>query len=268
MGGGLCRCHCRNVWHLRMAIGRSILLTAPRPIRPIDGNALLEAINAEAALHHIRRGLYPYMAVGTVQRVINNAPTLLPTQPEPVADGDAISREALLKQFNLGTLRRGKWEGSADVIEAIRNAPALPSAQPEAADVVTVEDVVEGIRFEDKPGFLYEIGEVLDHKITTIYGTRPTDSANADWKRDENDKLAMHIDMAVAMLNVAESISWPEGHRRNPKPKDPTLLEELLQAYEELHVAMAVATGGIPLATPLIRKVKAAIERERKDAGE
>lgn len=42
----------------------------------------------------------------------------------------------------------------------------------------------------------------------------------------------------------------------------------LLQAYEELHVAMAVATGGIPLATPLIRKVKAAIERERKDAGE
>ena len=203
-------------------------------VRLIDGNALLEEIQTAQENHAI-------FTWGELAQVIRYAMNTLPPQPEPVADGDAISRSAVIdiaKRFGYVTI--------PEMIKAISDLPSIPCAQPEAADVVTAEDVVEGMEWFDGTS---------SYKIDKVH----------PWGSVDLDEWVLNIKAVAAMLNVAESIGWPEGHRRNPKPKQPTLLEELLQAYEGLHSAMAVATGGMPLTNPLIRKVKAAIERERKE---
>ena len=132
-------------------------------------------------------------------------------------------------------------------------------------DVVTVDDVRDGVVFMDEHGSTYQVAGAGEFMY--VYGTRPTDSFGTDIERDPSDRLCLPRMLVAAMLNAAESIEWPKGHRL-AKKEEPDLLAELLQAYEEIHSAMAKSVGGYPLTTPLIRKVKAALSQPESEGGE
>lgn len=242
-------------------------------VRPIDGNALLGNIKAAAALHHIRRGLSAYMVVETVERLCRNAPTLksreeqaldrgieswakatgntIPPQPEAVAVGDAISRSRLL-------LLSGSASTLAALKAMIEREPALPSipATP-ALDVVTVEDVVVGIEWMDR-----EKSE--RHRIVRSAGDW-ADVAYGGFLAGDGEHTFSKKAVA-AMLSVAESISWPDGHPRNQTPKEPTFLEAAKSILEDL----ADDANPVWVTVEQEKALRNAIEseRERKEVAE
>lgn len=176
-------------------------MTAPRPIRPIDGNALLDEL-----MKVIGDVLSPgeRSMANTVIRWIKAAPTL--PQPEPVAgaaDGDAVSREAVIdiaKRFGYVTI--------PEMIKAIGDLPSIPATP--ALDVVTVEDVVVGIEWMDR-----EKSE--RHRIVRSAGDW-ADVAYGGFLAGDGEHTFSKKAVA-AMLNVAETIGWPDSHRRSPKHK-------------------------------------------------
>lgn len=205
-------------------------------VRPIDANALLDHLASTLDASYFGT---PHLRwkCREVEEAIRNAKTITHE-----VDGDAISREAVLALFP----ERAMCSVSEDMMRIrVGNLPALPVAPAE----VTAEDVCEGIEFR--------IGD----------GVTRVQKLGVGWsmlREDDKELICLPDAMVADLLNGAlrrgEPVTWPKGHRL-AKPEEPTLLEELLQAYIELHAAMAKATGGIPLTTPLIRKVEAAIQR-------
>lgn len=177
-----------------------------------------------------------------------------PTATLQPADGDAISRETAI-----AAIRRDQMCYSLEVnadrqaeqdIRMLENLPALPSlpvATPaQDVDRVTAEDVVEGIEWFDG-GQKHLLGAVDACAVCV---------GNSSFKRWFSKKAV------AAMLNVAESVSYPEGHPRNPKPKQPTSLEVLQEAVD------AYGKPGGPWNVPSdpggwLERAKAAIEREK-----
>lgn len=247
-------------------------MTAPRPIRPIDGNALFDAVNG------ISTAVYSNMVWVHKASVISHikaAPTL--PQPEPVAVGDAISREAAIETL----MKWVQWpgQGTLEGLRAMLDAiPSIPCAQPEAGvDVVTVDDVVEGISYF---GIDFE-KSAADELIRAFY----------DWP-----KQAI-ADLLNGALRRGETVTWPEGHRRNPTPKkngyekfaEFTVMnhavfsgwadDELISWYEAAPAAHKVASAETFAQLPREVKVilcsntaalndcKPTIERERKRGG-
>ena len=170
-------------------------------------------------------------------------PALPLPQPEPLAEGDAISRKWLLDRTHDTSFI---W-GRSDARRLVEEAPAIPCAQPEAGvDCATVEDVVEGIEWMAGIERLH-VGSASKSAGATV------------WNSGDRDCLILSLESVADLLNGAlrrgGTVTWPEGHRRNPKPKEPTLLEAA-EAF------MSTSTKK----TKDYEKLKAAVERERKEA--
>jgi hypothetical protein len=286
-------------------------VNGPRPIRPIDGNAMLAHLDndakkaalekAQAAIENMSKTLValpnpiptptvdgdaisrselvkaigkykngffspdttPKAILHHCQGIAKRAPALPSIPATPALDvdvpGDAISRSRAISLVVAGTpdgLRLADVHCNAEaVVRLLQEIPALPiapCAQPEAVDSVTAEDVVEGIEWFDGK---------MHHDIQQISVSGEVLIGTGTFMRHFSKKAV------VAMLNVADEITFPEGHPRNPKPKtpkEPTLLEVVESILEDL------ADDDTPVWVTLEqeRALRAAIERERKEAGE
>lgn len=191
-------------------------------VRLVDANALLEAMRVipwGSGWEHDQ-----------LKKVIEAAPTLQP------AEGDAISRSALIADF--------ENHGYCLAIRLIEKAPSLPVSALDG-DVDRAEDVVPGIEWgvrsshwnktaslSSNDGIYLEFCDGPDYLIT-------------------KDQC---VDLLNGALRRGETINWPEGHPRNPKPKEPTLLE----AAENY-----VKGRGFVDYADRLRDLQAAIEREK-----
>jgi hypothetical protein len=220
----------------------------------------------------------------------------LPPQPKPVAEGDAISREAISNLVSAWLLLAPFIPFSEDgavplkgFMEALAALPALPCAQPEAVDMVTAEDVVPGIEWGVRSSHWNKTASLSsNHDIYLEFCDGPDYLITKD----------QCVDLLNGALRRAETITFPEGHRRNPKPKERTyekfdefvaanrtLLsgwadDELINWYKDAPVAHKVATAETFAQLPREVKIvlcantaalndcKFAIERERKEGGE
>lgn len=213
-------------------------------VRLIDGNALLAQVD----------GTFPdtnHTAV-FITHCIRNAPTVT-QQP---ADGDAISREAAIAAirrdqmcYSLEVNADRQAEQDIRMLENLPCIPSLPVATPaQDVDRVTAEDVVEGMEFR--------IGD----------GVTRVQKLGVGWSmlREDGEELICLPDaMVAAMLNAAESVTWPEGHPRNPKPKQPTLLEAAEAFMREASTRKRIRTGEHGVCAQRLRDLQAAIKREK-----
>lgn len=211
-------------------------------VRPIDGNALDYGLATLPALN--QWSVDPECKIkAAVREFVNNAPTL--PQPEPAVEGDAISRAVAIAELeSIEELKTTQFPTyricmKGDVFRLLRN---LPCAQPEAGvDCVTAEDVVEGI---------------------VVYGVTVYDIKQSDAVQFGRGGPTLPKKAVAAMIDTLDDrdTEWPEGHRRNPTPKEPTLLERtesFIKDYEGDHSHRHLHG--------LLCELKAAIERERKE---
>jgi len=215
----------------------------------------MRLIDADALLWKITHAL-DWSEADTLSE-LRNAPTVT-LQP---TDGDAISREAAI-----AAIRRDQMCYSLEVnadrqaeqdIRMLENLPALPSlpvATPaQDVDRVTAEDVVEGIEWFDG-GQKHLLGAV-DACAACV--------GNSSFKRWFSKKAV------AAMLNAAESVTWPEGHPRNPKPKQPTLLEAAKLIIQlDVEASTDRARRALSDLHDAIDREEAAIEREKGGGNE
>lgn len=197
-------------------------------VRLIDANALLESIEADLK---VPLTVVVRETLTTMKHRIKNAPTITAE-----GDGDAISRSAAINAIRSLPVRSSSPISQA--LDEIRNLPSIPVAP---AEVVTAEDVCAGIVFDD--------GQ-FNHRVATVQ-----DAVSRLVERDGEDVLPRWVatSTVAAMLNAAESITWPPNHRL-AKPEEPTLLE-LAKEYVGLY-DMDTKRG-----LELIELMKAAIKR-------
>ena len=199
-------------------------------MRLIDADALLAVLNAGKCSSNSWNA-----GVDHAINSVRNAPTLQP-------DGDAISRAAVLERIRTISSYMpplGEKAVKRDALaNEIKNLPALPVTAP---DVVTAEDVVEGIEWR-LDEFEYKCFWSTDRWMLA--------------SKHSTHQVAIDKQSVAAMLNVAESVMWPEGHPRNPtKPKPPTLLEAAEMVLAEVPYPEAFHE--------IVKELKAAIEREK-----
>lgn len=192
-------------------------------MRLIDGDALVKVLEREKLSWTTLKDQTLWDALCNYAR---NAPTITPAP----AEGDAISRKDILSRLGLTrSIYRSdqvEFREYNDAIRAVLACPALPAP----TDVVTVEDVVEGVEFMDEHGSTYQVAGA--EEFMYVYGTRPTDSSGGGIERDPSDRLCLPRMLVAAMLNAAETITWPDGHPRAKKPGP--ALEDLVIEYTNL----------------------------------
>ena len=172
-------------------------------------------------------------ASGCCDRGCDRAPTIELPQPT----GDAISREDVLRSLHRVASQTSVDSKSRSVmVTAIESVESLPSISPKYG----VEDV--------QPGIEFKLGQ-LRYRTQKGAIVRTSEDGCIDIISMAFEKLAV-----AAMLNAADSVTFPVGHPRNPKaeePQPPTLLE-VVKAF------MATSTKK----TKHYEELKAAIERE------
>lgn len=219
-------------------------------MRLIDADALLVDIDAQIKHHDAEaekhaqsgnefpEGIHRNCAkkLSWCERLIRNAPTVT-LQP---AEGDAISREAVLELFPDREYR----SPSEDIWRhKVLNLPSIPATPAPDVDVVTVEEIVEGIEFPDCVRVIKVNGSVA------LIGLNESSSFYLS-------KEAV-ADLLTGALRRDESVTYPEGHKRSTtKPKQPTWLEALDAFIERHHPSLLEYDA-----------LLAAIEAERKGEG-
>jgi hypothetical protein len=242
--GGECYWRVMGVYDAINAAPTLTLPPQPEPVADVPG----DAISREALLDRIyecnpagEMGRCSTVKFSKVVNAIQTAPALPCAKPEDptlnvtgatpsrnndkeVVMGDAISRSRLL-------LLSGSASTLAALKAMIERAPSLPCAQPAAGDcdVVGAEDVVEGIILNVQQG---RSTTVLTFKAIE-QSTKPFTvwcEVNEQYdgrKQVWNQSLQMW--QAVAMLNAADSVTYPKGHRLAKPEPGPTLLERIAE---------------------------------------
>lgn len=161
-------------------------MTAPRPIRPIDGNALAKGVANECHLNNLQLNGERYIRYSAVAMLVRGASTLV--------------REEKDSCLNAGT-------------------PDTPGGDHigDTNKMVTADDVVEGVEWFDGK---------RHQSVSACFLSGDVEVGGAQSRCFSRKAVA-------AMLNAAETVTWPKGHRL-AKPGTGATLLELLKRIEPI----------------------------------
>lgn len=214
-------------------------MTAPRPIRPIDGNALILALEDERATKH---STLVQAGISASIDVVRCFPTL--PQPEPV-EGDAISRKAVIE------LVSKVWNSKlpyllSDLVQELHQLPSIP-----ATPTLDVDDGYETCTVQEctharlASGSIVEVQESAFGKVANL---------------ESSSKQILYSFWHELSITPV---------KRNPKPKEPTLLEAAKLIIQlDVEASTDRARQALSDLHKAIEREESAIERERKEVPE